>query len=146
MNTYADTSFLISLYTPDAHSPGATKRMQNQSLPLFWTQLHTAEFRNGLRLRQFRKELKTSEVLEVFVVQESDFADGVYAKVAPSWPEVWNVYEKLSDKHTSAIGSRSLHVLHVAQASVLKTKCFLTFDGRQAELAKAAGLSVPRLI
>lgn len=146
MSAYADTSFLISLYTPDAHSPAATERMENQPLPLFWTRLHTAEFRNGIRLRQFRNELEMSEVGQVFVTQESDCADGVYTKLEPAWPEVWEGFEKLSSEYTAAIGARSLDVLHVAQAIALKTKSFLTFDSRQAELAKAAGLSVPKLI
>jgi predicted nucleic acid-binding protein len=39
-------------------------------------------------------------------------------------------------------GHRTLDVLHVATALHLKAREFLTFDGNQAELAKAVGLKV----
>jgi hypothetical protein len=38
------------------------------------------------------------------------------------------------------LDTRSLNVLHVAWASELKSRYFLTFDQRQQKLASAAGL------
>jgi len=48
----------------------------------------------------------------------------------------------LSRKHTSTPGCRSLDVLHVASAIELQFKQFTTFDSRQQQLAKAAGLKL----
>ena len=53
--------------------------------------------------------------------------------------------ERLSGIFTKTLGTRSLDVLHVSHAVVLGVKEFLTFDIRQAALAKAAGLKVPKL-
>jgi hypothetical protein len=40
------------------------------------------------------------------------------------------------------VGGSALDILHVACALILRADTFLTFDKRQAKLARAAGLSV----
>lgn len=47
-----------------------------------------------------------------------------------------------SRKYTRSIGCRSLDILHVATAVELEFKYFATFDVRQQQLAKAAGLKI----
>jgi hypothetical protein len=58
---------------------------------------------------------------------------------------MWIEAERLSALHSETLGTRSLDILHVAAALVLGSSEFLTFDARQAALAKAAGLKVPVL-
>jgi predicted nucleic acid-binding protein len=53
--------------------------------------------------------------------------------------------ERLSALHSETLGTRSLDVLHVAAAIVLGLRELLTFDRRQAALARAAGLKAPAL-
>jgi len=48
-----------------------------------------------------------------------------------------------SRQRTAKGGNRTLDILHVATAVHLGAKQFLTFDARQRELAKYAGLRVP---
>jgi predicted nucleic acid-binding protein len=48
----------------------------------------------------------------------------------------------LARKHTALLGTRTLDTLHVAAALELKSERFLTFDERQAKLAKAIGLKL----
>lgn len=50
--------------------------------------------------------------------------------------------EQLARRHTSKLGTRSLDILQVATALVLKPDVFLTFDERQRRLAKAERLRV----
>jgi len=50
--------------------------------------------------------------------------------------------EHLSADHAERIGSRSADTLHVAAAMLAGARRFLSFDKRQRELAKAAGLQV----
>ena len=59
--------------------------------------------------------------------------------------EVARESERLGGIFTKTSGTRSLEVLHVSQAVILGVKEFLTFDTRQAALAKAAGLKAPKL-
>lgn len=145
MNSYADTGFLCSLMAPDANTEAAVKRMRNQRLPLAWTWIHDLEFRNALRLRRFRKELSEADVDGVLRILLSDIADGVYFHCEPTAKPLRQEAERLSATHTVKLGTRSMDVFHVAAALVLGVNEFLTFDKRQASLAKAAGLSVPRL-
>ena len=50
--------------------------------------------------------------------------------------------EVFSRKLAPAIGCRTLDILHVATAVVLGVREFASFDGRQRQLAKKAGLRV----
>jgi hypothetical protein len=46
---------------------------------------------------------------------------------------------RLALRWTASLGNRSIHILHVAAAIVLKAESFHPFDDRQKKLAKAAG-------
>ncbi len=50
---------------------------------------------------------------------------------------------RLSRRHTAALGTLTLDILHVAAALVLGLPAIYTFDRRQAQLARAAGLATP---
>jgi hypothetical protein len=62
--------------------------------------------------------------------------------VQPVSATVFDTAKRVSLKHTAGIGSRSLDVLHVAAALVMKAEILLSFDDNQRKLAKAAGLRV----
>lgn len=143
MIAYADTGFLCSLYAPDAHSAKVVARMKRQELPLPFTWLHRLEFRNALRLRVFRGEISGAERDASLNTALADLAAGVLVVRDPALAEVTTEAERLSALYTETLGTRSLDILHVAACLVLGLPDFLTFDHRQAKLAKAAGLRVP---
>ena len=58
------------------------------------------------------------------------------------WTDTFREAEDLAAAYTETIGVRSFDLLHVGLAIVLGATEFLTFDGRQATLAKTAGLKV----
>lgn len=145
MNDYADTGFLCSLYTPDAHSAKAVKTMAKQASPLAYTWIHQLEFRNALRLRVFRGEISPAERDASLNLLLADLAGGVLAHNQPALPDVMMEAERLSATHSERFGTRSLDILHVAAALVIGSSNFLSFDIRQAKLAKAAGLKVKAL-
>ncbi len=143
MIAYADTGFLCSLYAPDAHSVRAAARMRRQELPLPFTWLHQLELRNALRLRVFRREITPTQRDASLNAALADLAAGVLAVTSPPLAEVMTEAERLSALHSEKLGTRSLDILHVACGLVLGLPRFITFDKRQAALAKAAGLRVP---
>jgi predicted nucleic acid-binding protein len=145
MTAYADTGFLCSLYAPDVHTRKAVARMARQPLPLPFVWLHQLELRNALRLRVFRGEITSAQRDASLNTTLADLAGGVLVHIATPLAEVMTEAERLSALHSETIGSRSLDILHVASALVLGAADFLTFDQRQAALAKAAGLKVPAL-
>ena len=145
MSAYPDTGFLCSLYASDTHSARAASRMARQPLPLPFGWLHQLELRNALRLRVFRREITRPQREAALNLLLADLAGGVLVHAAPSHSAVLIEAERLSALHSETLGTRSLDILHVASALVLGAADFLTFDHRQAALAKAAGLKAPAL-
>lgn len=119
--------------------------MKSHGSPMAWTWLHEMEFRNAIRLQAFRKQIDATDVAGIHHKQALGLENGVYFPAAPALAEVNREAERLSAAHTIIVGTRTLDILHVAQATVMGIKEFLTFDIRQATLAKAAGLKVPKL-
>jgi predicted nucleic acid-binding protein len=144
MRAYADTSFLVSVHCRDENTARAIARMKSQAFPLAWTWLHELEFRNAIRLRVFRREILDSEAAGVFEKVRKRTEEGIYQVAAVSSAAAEEA-ERLGALFTRKLGTRSLDILHVSHALVLGIREFLTFDTRQAALAKAAGLKVPGL-
>jgi hypothetical protein len=76
---------------------------------------------------------------------DEDFAAGVLSRPEMDWFDVFRRASALSHEHSSKIGCRSLDLLHVASALLLEKRHFLTFDDRQARLARATGLTAAKL-
>lgn len=144
--TYADTSFLASLYSTDHHSVSAASHVTAHRVSGFlWTEWHDLELRNAMRLRIFRNEITPQDRSIALNRVLLDLASSVLQRTRFEWHDVFREAESLSATHAETIGSRSLDILHVASAVVIGATEFLTFDKRQAALAKAAGLKVPKL-
>jgi predicted nucleic acid-binding protein len=73
---------------------------------------------------------------------ESDLA-AVHLHLADLlWRKALERAADLSREPTPKLGTRTLDVLHVASALVLGSRSFVTYDERQAALAKAVRLRV----
>lgn len=142
MRAYADTSFLVRVYTPHADSPKALTWLQNAREPLPFTPLHRHELCNAIRLRVFRGEITAEHRKLAFHEIESDLADHILGYTPIPWTDTFREAEDLAATHTEKLGVRSLGLLHVGLALTLTATEFLTYDTRQAALAKAAGLNV----
>lgn len=142
MKTYADTSFLVRLYLTQSDSQKALAFMRNFRDPLPFTPLHRHELRNALRLAVFRKEIDAERRKAAFQDMESDLEDGILAHVPVAWTNAFREAEQLGNDHTETMGVRGMDLLHVGIAQALGVKKFLTFDARQAQLAKAAGFDL----
>ena len=142
MPAYADTSFLAAVYSPEAGSIKALRLMQRLREPIPFTPFHRHELRNGIRLRVFRKEISVEQRKAAFHEIDSDLEENVLVHTSILWTDAFRAAESLAALHTEALGVRSFDLLHVGLAVALGATEFLTFDARQASLAKAAGLKV----
>jgi predicted nucleic acid-binding protein len=142
LKSYADTSFLMRLYLTQSDSQKALAFMRDFRDSLPFTPLHRHELRNALRLAVFRKEIDAGRRKAAFQDIESDLQDGILAHVPVAWTNAFREADQLGDDHTETMGVRSVDLLHVGIAQALGTKEFLTFDSRQAKLAKIAGFKV----
>ena len=138
MSTYADTSFFVSLYIPDRHSPEAERRMASR--PVVWlTPLHMAEWAHAIEQHVFRKLVSRSEADRLHERFQQHRESGLWLEVA--LPEsAFDVCAQLARRHGARLGLRTLDTLHVASALELKAERFWTFDERQKRLARAVGL------
>ena len=139
MIAYADTSFLAALYLggPRADDAIGLLRAAGGRLPL--TPLGRLELFNALRLAAFRGQIRRAQAGALAAAALADLAAGT---LYPSPSDWFERAEMLSEAHTAELGTRSLDVLHVASALALGADTLLTFDRRQAALARAAGLRV----
>ena len=139
MKVYADSSFLLSLYSLDAHSARAASHVQRYSPQLLLTPLSELELANALELRIFRKESSPIETRAALAKLQEHIADGFYNIVAMP-ATVYDLARRIAIKRTATAGTRTLDILHVASAMLLRAEEFWTFDDRQAKVAKAEDL------
>ncbi|MGO9203614.1 MAG: type II toxin-antitoxin system VapC family toxin [Limisphaerales bacterium] len=142
MPAYADTSFLARVYTPHADSQGALAWLQRAREPLPFTPLHRHELRNAIRLRVFRGEITPGQRKLAFLEIESDLAGSILAHTPIPWTDTFRECEALAAAHTEKLSVRSIDLLHVGLALALRATELLTYDTRQAALAKVVGLKV----
>ena len=107
------------------------------------THLHRVELTTAWHVKVFRGELHLQTVVQALADLEEDIAAGVWEPPTYDLGEVHTRAEQLARRHAAVLGIRSLDILHVASAMVLKADAFYTFDRRQARLARVAGLVVP---
>lgn len=141
MSAYADTSTLVSLYVLDANSVRAAAQIKSAELPVLLTLFNEVELTNAFQLRLFRKEAVAAQIRAAQNLFEQDIESGIFEIRALS-SAVFDRARRLSEKHTARLGTRTLDILHVAAALVLKADTFYTFDASQAKLARAEGLIV----
>ena len=140
MKTYADTSFLVSLYLDDDHTEAANSWMKRRAEPLPFTPLHRHEFRNAIRLAVWRKQIDGAQRREFFRLMDEDLKAGYLERHAVVWTDAFREAERIGAAQAEQTGVRAADLLHIGIASLLETKEFLTFDTTQRKAAMGAGL------
>lgn len=107
-----------------------------------FTPLHVVEVRNAFKLGIFRKLLTEAEADAAWRDLQKDLRDGRLIRTPMKWPSVFRLAARLSEQHSAVHGTRSLDIIHIAAAKVMRAEEFLSFDGRQRALASAIGLRV----
>ena len=142
MSSYADRSFVASLYLPDANSAEAARRMQRLSLPVLIKPLGELELINAVQLRLFRKEVRPAEARAANAAFHADLREGLFAMRALSDYMFGGSATQLASRRTVRLGARAASI---SFTSLQQSPCadpFDTFDDRQRKLAKAARLHV----
>jgi hypothetical protein len=139
LKSYADTSFLVSLYVPDAHSEAASAAMKQARGEVMITPFGEVELLNAIQLRVFRGELTPAQARSAARAFEDDLSSGVFG-LHPITVATFESAKRLAARHTHSLGVRTLDLLHVSAALVLEAEALYTFDLNQRKLARAAGL------
>lgn len=138
MSIYADSSFFVALYLADRRLAQA-QRLRAEHARVWLTPLHRIELAHALAQQLLMRKISAPQVHEVLTNFQFDRESGL-------WMDV-NLPEKAFDRclqivqqHGSRVPMATLDTLHVASALELGAERFLTFDQRQAKLARAVGL------
>jgi predicted nucleic acid-binding protein len=140
LKVYADPSFVVSLYSPDANSAAAARTMQAPA-DRFLTTFGELEVVNALGLRVFRKEVSQPQAQSSLIEFEKDLRDGIFQLRGLSDPILERAHQ-LSRQTTTKLGTRTADLLHAAAALELRVDCLYTFDLHQRKLAQALSLKL----
>jgi len=139
---YADPSALLKLYLNEPESRRMAAWRAKVHGPLSVTHHGRVELVNGIALAAHRKFLDERAFDGALAALDDDFEQGRYVQADLLWRAALNRAAALSREYSRTIGTRSLDVLHVASALELGFRSFITFDSRQQNLVKAAGLKL----
>jgi predicted nucleic acid-binding protein len=95
---------------------------------------------NSIALAVFRRDISKEAGRDAIGDLENDLEEGRLRIADLLWRKALQASAELSRTHTPTLGTRTLDVLHVASALALDCRRFVTYDDRQAALAKAVGL------
>lgn len=141
MKVYADPSFLVSLYSPDANSAAAARTLQASSADRFVTTFGELEVVNAMGLRIYRKEVSPAQAQSSLDEFENDLRDGIFQLRGLTDP-VLELARQLSRQTTPKLGTRTADLLHVAAALELGVDSLFTFDLHQRKLAQTLRLKL----
>ena len=141
MKIYAEPSFLVSLYIPDANSLAALQTMETAAGDLFITALGEFEILNAFRLRVFRREASPAAAHSALTNFEKDMREGTL-RVRELSDSVFERARQLSQQTTAKLGTRSADLLHVAATLELGADYLFSFDQKQRKLARSLHLKL----
>jgi len=132
---------LIKLYVSESNSAEAAELASAvPQIPLL--SLHELEIRNAIRALLGRDIITAVQADLAVSAFQADIASRRLIQTRSSWPDIHTRAEALSVEHTREVLCRALDILHVAAASILGCRRFVTGDRRQQQLAVRSGLDV----
>ncbi len=140
--TFADASFLASFFASDEHCPeaGVWWRKSNDILTVSRLALFEAE--NAIRsLPLARKCSRADARWAVEKMQRARLEGLIECREVPV-RRLYPAARRLSAHYGETRSYGAMDIIHVASALELGAETFLSFDGRQRELAEAEGLQV----
>ena len=142
MKAYADTGFVVSLYKSETTSAAAATTMKQLHPPIWLSPLGELELHNAFQLSVFRGEIHPAAALRKKQLFAEDLAKGIFLIQQVPATTLYPKAIELAERHSATLGTRSLDLMHVAAALILKAELFLSFDERQRKAAEMEGLRV----
>ena len=142
MPRYYDSGVLVKLYVHEPFSAAAVEAVSEAGLAISVNPLQELEVTNAVRLKVFRGDISDAEREAALRALRSDVECGRLRRSSVDWTSAFLKALELSADATSAIGCRSLDILHVGVAIVEGCGEFVSMDRRQTGAARRAGLNV----
>jgi len=140
---YGDTSFLVAVYFPrDVSHTAAMKIAARLKQPIALTPLGELELLTTVYRGLADGTIDRSHHDAILRQIPEDLADSILVRQPVNEGQLYQTALGLARKYMPEILVRSLDILHVASAQQLSISQFITFDGRQNQLAQRVGLNV----
>lgn len=131
MNSYLDTSILVSLYVPELHTTSIVQVIKETKGSLVISKLCETEFYSTLSKKRRTKEMTSTQIADVIKVFSSHIDDGAYVMQLID-ERVFDVAISFLKDAKSSL--RTLDALHLAASKVAKCR-LITADKVLAECA-----------
>jgi len=141
LTVYIDTSFLVSLYSPDANSHAAGRTMRRTDRQHLISTLVELEAANALELRVHRKEITGSQANASWETLAQHVAQGVWI-LRPLPEQIFERARLLSRQTTARLGTGTADLLHVAAALEFGCDSLYSYDRHQRTLAREVRLKL----
>ncbi len=138
--TYIDSSALVAVYVTERFSDAARESVRAAG-PVPFTALHQLEVSNAFELLVGRKQMTRGECRAIQAQLRGDVQEHRLVSMTMDLDQVFADAAELSRLHTARRLARSLDLLHVAAASIVRCSTFVSADDRQLAVAKASGLT-----
>lgn len=139
---YLDSSFVTSLYGPDANSAAAESAMRASAGEMYvLTSLAELETVNAFFLHAFRKESTRVQADACTRIFDDDLQRGLFLR-RPIPQSAFERARTLSLRTTARLGTRTADLLHVAAALEFGATSLFSFDVRQRNIALEASLAL----
>lgn len=142
MIAYIDTALFVKSFVLEAGSAGAIRLLEGIGEPFAYSHLHELEIPNAIRLKRFRGEITKTQENAAIRTFHADVDAGRFERMDYDLAAVFIRAERLSAKCSSAIGSRSLDLWHVAAAIEAGCRVFVSHDARQRKAAELSKLEI----
>jgi predicted nucleic acid-binding protein len=146
MIVYCDTSFLVSYLNEDdvKHKAARTAVGKWDTQDFVICEVHLLELPAAVRAAVHRDESGVPEHVARRVINRFDRAvnSKLFLRKHLDLPESVAMARSLGDSYAWKKRHTMFNLWHLAAAWSLSAGVFLTFDGRQSEIAEALGMSV----
>lgn len=122
MIAYADTGFVISLFLEETTSDAADRAFAAVDGPVQLSILSRLEMRNALNLSIARRRITQAERDAAWQAFEAQVTAGAFVLQDVDAQALFLKGYELSDRHTPLHATRSLDLLHVAEAEGLAVR------------------------
>lgn len=139
---YADTGILLKSYVLEANSNDAEQTLREMGAPFCYSLIHGLEIPNAIRLKVFCREITAPQASAALRAFRADLDKGLLERSSAALPAIFLRAEKLSEKHSAKLGTRSLDLLHVAAALESGCKQFASLDASHRECARLEKLKL----
>lgn len=146
MTLYPDSSFVVACRVPHDtwHQEGTAFFDRHQDETWLWSPWHRVEVFNSIRQLtrnpDAKRTVRQTEAKALIHRIESDVRCGYFLHLEADWRDVLRTASEISVANALERACPATDLLHVAYAVELAAEVFVSFDGDQLELARAAGL------